>query len=132
MSASEINMSDEPPDEVPLELAPRPAPSPAEVMAASTTSTGHWPARTLAQWGVPWPPPKGWREELRRLHAIGAEVTPLPFDDRKGRQQTLQRPSTRALPPQYRDASGRLWYPIMSDYVRDIGEPDPDDPPPWL
>ena len=68
MSAREIDMSDEPSVEVPLELAPRPAPSPAEVMAASTTSTGHWSARTLAQWDIPWPLPNGWREETRRLH----------------------------------------------------------------
>src|SRR5690348_15448328 len=118
MSAREIDMSDEPSDEVPLELAPRPAPSPAEVMAASTTSTRHWSARTLAPWGVPWPPPKGRREELRRLHAIGAEVTPLPFNGPKDKPQTPQRPSPRIFPPQYRDASGMLCYPVMCDYAR--------------
>jgi 8-oxo-dGTP diphosphatase len=28
------------------------------------TKNGGWTKKTLAQWGVPWPPPKGWRDEL--------------------------------------------------------------------
>lgn len=43
-------------------------PSPAEVEAAKT-KRGAWTRKQLAAWGVPWPPPKGWRDELRRLHA---------------------------------------------------------------
>lgn len=40
-------------------------PSPDEVEAARTPAGG-WTKDTLAQWGIPWPPPKGWRERLRR------------------------------------------------------------------
>lgn len=29
---------------------------------------GGWTAETLATWGVPWPPPKGWRTELIIRH----------------------------------------------------------------
>ncbi len=38
-------------------------PSPAEI-AAAQTAQGGWTRDTLAGWGVPWPPPKGWRAKL--------------------------------------------------------------------
>lgn len=43
----------------------RPAyiPSPDEV-AAAQSGVGGWNRETLATWGVSWPPPKGWRQEL--------------------------------------------------------------------
>lgn len=28
------------------------------------TEKGGWTKKTLAEWGVPWPPPKGWKEAL--------------------------------------------------------------------
>jgi len=34
-----------------------------EIMAARTKNGG-WTRATLASWGVPWPPPKGWKAEL--------------------------------------------------------------------
>lgn len=39
-------------------------PSPKAIRQAMTPAGG-WTARTLAEWGVPWPPPKGWRKQLR-------------------------------------------------------------------
>ncbi|MBA7712424.1 hypothetical protein ES703_121398 [subsurface metagenome] len=38
-------------------------PSPEEMEAAKTPQGG-WTKEQLADWGVPWPPPKGWRREL--------------------------------------------------------------------
>jgi hypothetical protein len=35
----------------------------AEIQAARTPNGG-WTRATLAQWGVPWPPPKGWKSQL--------------------------------------------------------------------
>lgn len=35
----------------------------AEIDAARTPAGG-WTRDQLAQWGVPWPPPKGWRKSL--------------------------------------------------------------------
>ena len=35
----------------------------AEIEAAKTVRGG-WTRETLARWGVPWPPPKGWRTKL--------------------------------------------------------------------
>lgn len=39
-------------------------PSPKQVNDAKTVRGG-WTKAQLAAWGVPWPPPKGWRHELR-------------------------------------------------------------------
>ena len=51
--------------------------SPAEIAARSTsTKTGSWTRAQLAQWGVPWPPPKGWRAALERKWKTCAK--PLP------------------------------------------------------
>jgi len=38
-------------------------PTPAEIEAAKT-ERGGWTREELAKWGVPWPPPKGWRKML--------------------------------------------------------------------
>ncbi|MEU1670377.1 hypothetical protein ABZ547_43675 [Streptomyces sparsogenes] len=38
-------------------------PSPEEIEAACTPK-GAWTRAQLAEWGVPWPPPKGWKDEL--------------------------------------------------------------------
>jgi hypothetical protein len=37
----------------------------AEIEAAKSPKGG-WKRETLAEWGVPWPPPKGWRKKLVR------------------------------------------------------------------
>ncbi|MGH3974674.1 MAG: hypothetical protein ACRDS9_15290 [Pseudonocardiaceae bacterium] len=33
----------------------------AEEIDAARTAKGGWTREILAQWGVPWPPPKGWK-----------------------------------------------------------------------
>jgi hypothetical protein len=35
-----------------------------EEILACQTENGGWTKKTLAQWGVPWPPPKGWKDAL--------------------------------------------------------------------
>jgi len=30
----------------------------------SRSPKGGWTKKQLAEWGVPWPPPKGWKSEL--------------------------------------------------------------------
>ncbi|MCK1822477.1 hypothetical protein MTQ10_23410 [Streptomyces sp. XM83C] len=40
-------------------------PSPEEIEAARTPAGG-WKRDQLAAWGVQWPPPKGWKDELTR------------------------------------------------------------------
>jgi hypothetical protein len=42
---------------------------PAEIVARMSTARGGWTKATLEEWGVPWPPPKGWRETCERLFA---------------------------------------------------------------
>ncbi len=38
-------------------------PTESEIEAAKT-ERGGWTKSTLAKWGVPWPPPKGWKNRL--------------------------------------------------------------------
>ena len=45
------------------------AASPREIWAkrskkAKAAGIGAWDRKQLAQWGVPWPPPKGWKSTL--------------------------------------------------------------------
>ncbi|MFH9426266.1 hypothetical protein [Streptomyces sp. NPDC017529] len=54
-------------------------PSPEEIEAACTPAGGWKPAQ-LAAWGVPWPPPKGWKDELvERWEAARQNGAPLPL-----------------------------------------------------
>lgn len=53
-------------------------PSPGEIEAAKT-SNGAWTRAQLAEWGVPWPPPKGWKGELiKRWEAAQPDGAPPP------------------------------------------------------
>jgi hypothetical protein len=38
----------------------------AEIMAKRTPAGG-WTRAQLAEWGVPWPPPKGWKQALMEV-----------------------------------------------------------------
>ena len=35
-----------------------------EEILAARTAQGGWTKAQLAEWGVPWPPPRGWKERL--------------------------------------------------------------------
>jgi hypothetical protein len=40
-----------------------------EEVEAAKTPNGGWTREQLSKWGVPWPPPKGWRKKLlNRAH----------------------------------------------------------------
>lgn len=47
-----------------------------EEIDAARTPAGGWTRAQLATWGVPWPPPRGWRTRL--IH--GADLIPLTAD----------------------------------------------------
>ena len=38
----------------------------AEEIEAARSPRGGWTKATLAAWGIPWPPPAGWRQALLR------------------------------------------------------------------
>lgn len=46
----------------------------AEEIENGKTKKGGWDKITLAKWGVPWPPPKGWKESLISGTALGAQT----------------------------------------------------------
>ena len=51
-----------------------------EEMEAARSPRGGWTAATLAKWGVPWPPPKGWRRALLNGDEIPTgELRPIPI-----------------------------------------------------
>ncbi len=56
-------------------------PSIAERTAAKT-ERGGWTALQLAQWGVPWPAPDGWKDELLRRYDAGERISNEPLPDR--------------------------------------------------
>ena len=67
-------------------------PSPREIEDARTPRGG-WSRKTLAHWGVAWPPKKGWRQRLedawRRKHPAGPQTIrhpTIPPDDDLTRQ----------------------------------------------
>jgi hypothetical protein len=39
-------------------------------LEAARSPKGGWTAKTLAAWGVPWPPPHGWKEALLKGNPI--------------------------------------------------------------
>lgn len=51
-------------------------PSPDEVQRIGPT--GGFKSMQLAEWGVPWPPPAGWRHELRQRYEAQQRGEPLP------------------------------------------------------
>ncbi len=124
-----------------------PAPSPEEVMAASTTPQGAWTAKQLRKWGIRWPPPKGWRLQLARQHAAGERITPLRWSDVQAdhmARRKADREASRGVEPKSKPAPVRELVvppdppapqvlhraPIR---VRDTGKPaDPAEPPPWM
>ena len=51
-----------------------------EEIEAARTPAGGWTRRQLAQWGVPWPPPKGWKARLLAHQSSEPDDGPIPED----------------------------------------------------
>jgi hypothetical protein len=49
---------------------------PAAEIEAAKTANGGYTRKTLAQWGVPWPPPKGWKNALTEGRPISEKAKP--------------------------------------------------------
>jgi hypothetical protein len=49
----------------------------AKDIEAKKTKNGGWTRKQLAEWGVPWPPPKGWKNAPVKG---GNAVPPSPID----------------------------------------------------
>lgn len=48
----------------------------AEQIEAGKSPAGGWTKAQLAKWGVPWPPPKGWKEALLAGVPIADQQSP--------------------------------------------------------
>jgi hypothetical protein len=51
-------------DEPPEPVEPEPPDPLADEIEEAKTPAGGWTKAQLAKWGIPWPPPKGWRKRL--------------------------------------------------------------------
>jgi len=60
-----------------------------EEILAARSPKGGWTRKTLEKWGVPWPPPKGWKTEL-------TEAPTINRPEIKDEPQTLRPP--KAIP----------------------------------
>lgn len=92
-----------PPVEQPALVAPAPDVRPvseAEIMAARSPK-GSWTRATLAQWGVSWPPPQGWKERL---------IKGLAQEPPREKPQPAQLPLSVAPP------GGRIPGPLDPDF----------------
>lgn len=67
---------------------------------AAKTEKGGWTKETLASWGVPWPPPPGWRRQL-----LGLPPRPAWHEDSDSEGEptevadTIRRPARFYAPP---------------------------------
>lgn len=75
--------------------------SEAEIMGARTPK-GSWTRATLAQWGVSWPPPQGWKERL---------IKGLPQEPPREKAQPAQLPLLGHSGP-----GGRIPGPLDPDF----------------
>ena len=97
-----------------------PAPSPEEIQAKASSPQGGWSAKQMAEWGYAWPPPKGWWQDLKERHRLGVPIHPLDPTPKKARED--RGPADTPVPA---STASAIW-------IRDTGETDPRDPPPWL
>lgn len=99
-----------------------------EEIEAARSPAGGWSKATLAGWGVPWPPPKGWRHRL--VHGNGSRVAaksaPVLFGH-TGPENPI--PETVEYWPPWEDppvpgclaesgipVTGLVWCPVHRDY----------------
>ena len=82
----------------------------AEEIESARLPSGGWSKETLAQWGVSWPPPKGWKRKLLNKnktnnHRSNPWTRPLSVQDRRELEKYLPR-----LIELHREAVAREYY----------------------
>ena len=83
----------------------RAAPSPAEVDGRA----GHHDAMQLAAWGVPWPPPKGWKAGLAELWRRQQEAAPEAGAEPQDQRKALGRRSKAELIEELLECQSVIW-----------------------
>jgi hypothetical protein len=71
-----------------------------QLVEAARTPAGGWTRATLAEWGVPWPPPRGWKAKLTAQGmSAGTAKTPKAVEG-EARQPGAEgmRPDTQVTP----------------------------------
>lgn len=92
---------------------PRPGGVSPEEIAAGRSENGGWSRAQLAEWGVPWPPPKGWKDALEDA-AAGLPARAL---------RVRKEPKPKWTPDQVRQSKRkRRWQPPAQDFPGMLGE----------
>jgi len=98
----------------------------AQEIEAGRSPRGGWTEATLAAWGVPWPPPKGWQRRLLKDEAPGRPTEPIAGGT-TGAENTI--PETAEFWPPWEappvagclaesgiPVSGLVWCPVHDEY----------------
>jgi ribonuclease HI len=88
-------------------LAPT-LPSPEE-LEAPRSPTGGYTKATLAEWGIPWPAPKGWRQDLLRRWREANPDAP-GTKPKRSRRSNEESPEVESEPVEVVGRSGRMLY----------------------
>lgn len=94
-----------------------------EEIEAAATPKGGWTRETLAAWGVPWPPPKGWRKRL--TDGVGttdgrAQATPWTVREKMIKAASREFGRQSCAEPAYRMAA------VVDAVLNVLCEPDPE------
>ena len=82
-------------------------PSPQEV-AAACSGPGGWTRKQLAAWGVGWPPPRGWRRNLKREWERANQTAAAHSAKKDSKSTLLDEEDSRADASLWTDSARRL------------------------
>lgn len=78
-----------------------------EEILAKRTPRGSWTRAQLAEWGIPWPPPKGWMQKL--TGDPNAKAPPDPVRDLGGYTIEIWQDNMKVASVFAESASEALW-----------------------
>lgn len=90
-------------------------PSPQEILDKMTPA-GAWTAKQLAEWGVGWPPLRGWRETLATRYQQGLPGAVIPPAKPGGRVRLQSRNPAREKQPAA-EVTGQVGREFMSTAI---------------
>jgi hypothetical protein len=98
-----------------------------EEVEAGRSPRGGWSADTLAAWGVPWPPPKGWLQRLLKEEDRAGPAKPIVIGTTTGTENMIPEgaeywppweapPVPGCLAESGITVTGLVWCPVHEEY----------------